>query len=250
MTFGSSSLASTPTDVRLPTVRVPTVRQHHDARTTPDPRAERTRQLIFTAIRTLIADQSTTVSVPDIVRIAGISRSSFYAHFASLDVLAAEYLRAQFTDFDSAHLRNGLGAREKTAREKTAGENTAGENTAGENTAGENTAGENAARVGYARLVAHMVENFPLYATVLALPLTRSAYDQIVDAYATQMLESVLIPDSVPHDVNVELVTTYVAGGALTLISAWMRGQLDVSDDDLVDQLVALLPAWVLEPPT
>ena len=235
MTFGSSSLASTPTDVRLPTVRVPTVRQHHDARTTPDPRAERTRQLIFTAIRTLIADQSTTVSVPDIVRIAGISRSSFYAHFASLDVLAAEYLRAQFTDFDSAHLRNGLGA---------------GENTAGENTAGENTAGENAARVGYARLVAHMVENFPLYATVLALPLTRSAYDQIVDAYATQMLESVLIPDSVPHDVNVELVTTYVAGGALTLISAWMRGQLDVSDDDLVDQLVALLPAWVLEPPT
>jgi AcrR family transcriptional regulator len=193
-------------------------RLHSEARSAPDPRAERTRQLIFTAIRTLIADQSASVSVPDIVRIAGISRSSFYAHFASLDVLAAEYLRAQFTDLGSAHLRNGLAE------------------------------GENAARVGYARLVAHMVENFPLYATVLALPLTRSAYDQIVDAYATQMLESVLISDSVPNDVNVELVTTYIAGGALTLISAWMRGQLDVSDDDLVDQLVSLLPAWVLEP--
>lgn len=215
MAFGSNSLASTRSEVRA----APAIAPH----TTPDPRAERTRQLIFTAIRTLIADQSASVSVPDIVRIAGISRSSFYAHFASLDVLAAEYLRAQFSDLDAAALTE-----------------------AGPHLA----AGENAARVGYTRLVAHMVENFPLYASVLALPLTRSAYDQIVDAYATQMLESVLVADSVPADVNAELVTTYVAGGALTLISAWMRGQLDVSDDDLVDQLVALLPAWVLEPHT
>lgn len=223
MAFESTPLVSTRSEVGADTLAETEPRA--DARA--DPRAERTRQLIFTAIRSLIADQSATVSVPDIVRIAGISRSSFYAHFASLDVLAAEYLRAQFTDLDSDRLRTDLGQGQ-----------------------GELAAGENAARVGYARLVAHMVENFPLYASVLALPLTRSAYDQIVDAYATQMLESVLIPDSVPDDVNAELVTTYVAGGALTLISAWMRGQLDVSDDDLVDQLVALLPAWVLEPHT
>ncbi|WP_166791680.1 TetR/AcrR family transcriptional regulator [Cryobacterium frigoriphilum] len=201
-----------------------------EVRTAPDPRAERTRQLIFTAIRTLIADQSASVSVPDIVRIAGISRSSFYAHFASLDVLAAEYLRAQFTDLNSELSVPELSSPEQHGHNVVRGENTA--------------------RVGYTRLVAHMVENFPLYASVLALPLTRSAYDQIVDAYATQMLESVLAPHSVPHDVNVELVTTYVAGGALTLISAWMRGQLDVSDDDLVDQLVGLLPVWVLEAQT
>ncbi|MFC5930460.1 TetR/AcrR family transcriptional regulator [Cryobacterium melibiosiphilum] len=227
MAFGSNSLASTRSEARAPETRRAEPRtsearttepRNPETRTAPDPRAERTRQLIFTAIRTLIADQSASVSVPDIVRIAGISRSSFYAHFASLDVLAAEYLRAQFTDLDSAHLRNDVAT------------------------------GENAARIGYTRLVAHMVENFPLYASVLALPLTRSAYDQIVDAYATQMLESVLVPDSIPDEVNAELVTTYVAGGALTLISAWMRGQLDVSDDDLVDQLVALLPSWILQP--
>jgi len=237
MTFGRSSLTSTrPEDRPLvaapvtplvrgtsapgPSVPSPGV-SAVESRTAPDPRAERTRQLIFTAIRTLIADQSVSVSVPDIVRIAGISRSSFYAHFASLDVLAAEYLRAQFTGLNEGHLTPAAPL----------------------------ALGENAARVGYTRLVAHMVENFPLYASVLALPLTRSAHDQIVDAYATQMLTSVLSAESVPTDVNAELVTTYVAGGALTLISAWMRGQLDVSDDDLVNQLVALLPSWVLEPP-
>jgi len=222
MAFGRNSLASIRSEDRPAVVPLPVGIRNpvSEPRQTPDPRAERTRQLIFTAIRTLIADQSASVSVPDIVRIAGISRSSFYAHFASLDVLAAEYLRAQFT---------GLGTGPLGHAEPLA-------------------VGENAARVGYTRLVAHMMENFPLYAGVLALPLTRSAYDQIVDAYATQMLTSVLSADSVPIDVNAELVTTYVAGGALTLISAWMRGQLDVSDDDLVNQLVALLPVWVLEP--
>ncbi|MDJ0349898.1 TetR/AcrR family transcriptional regulator [Cryobacterium sp. PH29-G1] len=184
---------------------------------THDPRAERTRQLIFTAIRTLIAQPAASVSVADIVRLAGISRSSFYAHFASLDVLAAELLQAQFADIGSAGL--------DLPRPRT---------------------GENASRLGYARLVAHMVENFPLYASVLELPLTRSAHDQIIEAYATRMLRSVLVFDDA---VNAELVTTYVAGGALTLIGAWMRGHLDVSDDELVDQLVALLPGWLLDTP-
>ena len=185
---------------------------------THDPRAERTRGLILTAIRTLIAQPAASVSVAEIVRLAGISRSSFYAHFASLDVLAAELLQAQFADIGSA----GLDLRPARV-------------------------GESAARFGYGRLVAHMVENFPLYASVLELPLTRSAHDQIIDAYATRMLESVLVFD---ENVNAELVTTYVAGGALTLIGAWMRGHLDVSDDELVDQLVALLPGWLLDSPT
>ena len=185
---------------------------------THDPRAERTRQLIFTAIRTLIAQPAASVSVAEIVRLAGISRSSFYAHFASLDVLAAELLQAQFADIGS------VGLDLHPAR-----------------------AGESAARFGYGQLVAHMVENFPLYASVLELPLTRSAHDQIIEAYATRMLESMLVFD---ESVNAELITTYVAGGALTLIGSWMRGHLDVSDDELVDQLVALLPGWLLDPQT
>jgi len=189
---------------------------------THDPRAERTRQLIFTATRSLMADPTASVSVADIVRTAGISRSSFYAHFASLDILAAELLRVQFAQISA----DGLNLRGDDPSE-----------------------GRSAARVGYARLVGHMLENFPLYSSVAELPLTRSAFDQIVDAYASRMLQSVFEGEVVPPQVDAELVTTYVAGGALTLISAWMRGHIDVSDDELVDQLVTLLPEWLIDSP-
>jgi len=182
-----------------------------------DPRAERTRALIFTAIRTLMTQPAAVVSVPEIVRLAGISRSSFYAHFASVDVLVAELLQAQFADTGSAGL--------DLPRARP---------------------GESAAHVGYSRLVSLMVENFPLSASVRELPLTGTAHDQIVEAYATRMLESVLVFDDTD---NAELVITYIAGGALALIGAWMRGQLDLSDDELVDQLVFLLPSGLLETP-
>jgi AcrR family transcriptional regulator len=187
-----------------------------ESRPTYDPRAERTRQLIFTAMRTLTAQPAASVSVSEIVRLAGISRSSFYAHFASLDVLAAELLRAQFSELGEA----GLGL-------FSAG------------------VGESAAHLGYARLVALMVENFPMPPSLGDLPLTRNSHDQIIEAYATRMLESVLVFDD---GIKAELVIPYVAGGALTLIGSWMRGHLDISDDELVDQLVALLPGGLLHP--
>ena len=174
-------------------------------------------------MRDLVTRGAASVSVADIVRSAGISRSSFYAHFASIDLLAAEVLRIQFADIGSAGVdvhRHDL------------------------------VVGSSPARIGYARLVAHMVESFPLYASVLELPLARSAHDQILDAYATRMLESLLALDQPPPGVRPDLVTTYVAGGALTLISAWMRGRLEISDDELVEELVALLPAWLAEAPT
>jgi AcrR family transcriptional regulator len=185
---------------------------------THDPRAERTRNAIFSAIQDVTAERSATVSVADIVRAAGISRSSFYAHFASLDELAAELMRMQFADLASPGAQVG---------------------------SEEAIPSQHAVRVGFSRLVAHMVENLPLYSSVLELPLTRSAYDNIVAAYVTRLMESVLVMDDVPRGLNQDIALTYIAGGTLTLISAWMRGLLDVSDDQLVDQLVMLLPSWL-----
>lgn len=181
-----------------------------------DPRAERTRQAIFLAVSQLMSGRSDAISVNDVVRVAGVSRSSFYKHFANLDEVAIAILEKQFTEIDGGDRPLRLQA-----------------------------ASRSAAHAGYTRLVRHMVEALPLYSSLLQLPLTRAAYDEMVDAYATRLLESLRILDSAPADVDPELATHYIAGGALTLISAWMRGRFDVSDDELVDQLVALLPAWL-----
>ncbi|NEM91510.1 TetR/AcrR family transcriptional regulator [Galbitalea soli] len=190
-----------------------------------DPRAEKTRQEIFAAVRTIAtltvaSKRNEGFTVTDIVNIAGVSRSSFYAHFASLDELATQFIREEFAAI-------GLAGVDLDSEDSLTG--------------------VEAARIGYTRLIAHMVEHFPLYSTVLSLPETRSAYDGIVEAYAKRLLETVMVLSTVPDGVDADIVTTYIAGGALTVIGTWMRGTLDASDDELVDQLVALLPAWLTD---
>lgn len=193
------------------------------AQSSTDPRAERTRHEIFSAVERLAAGRTASVSVTDIVQAAGISRSSFYAHFASLDELVTALLNAQFEQIGWS----GIELRREDC-----------------------ITGAHAARIGYRRLIAHMVEHYPLYSTVLALPVARSAYDRIVEAYARQLLETVVTVSYLPAGVAAETVTTYVAGGVLTVISSWMRGDLDASDDELVEQLVDMLPSWLVEPRT
>lgn len=189
-----------------------------DARS-PDPRAERTRRDIVAAVERLMTEHTTAVTVSEIAKAAGVSRSSFYAHFPSLDALAAEYLVRQF---------DSIGATSVDLRREDL------------------LPAGSAARMGYRRLIEHMVEHYPFYSNVLELPLGRSVYDRIAEAYAARLRESMeLLP--VPFGVDPAIVATYIAGGALTLISAWMGGALDISDDELVDQLVLQLPAWFLE---
>lgn len=178
--------------------------------------------MVFAAVRQLISDRNASATVADIVRVARISRSTFYAHFGSLDELAVEVLRSQFAEI------NGLDV--DWRREDL-------------------IFGRAAARLGFGRLVAHIVDNFPLYSSALQTPHTRSAYDELVESYSIRLMDSVITVDGVPDDVDAKLVSTFVAGGAMTLISAWMRGQIELSDDDLVRQLVDLLPLWILESP-
>jgi len=178
---------------------------------TADPRAERTRQQIFAAVRDLTARGTASLTVGDIVLAAGISRSSFYAHFGGVDELSEEMFRAQFSQIeqDSVPL------------------------------------GSTSVRSGYTRLVEHMVENQPLYSSLVVFPPARGAYDDLVLDFCTRLLISVAATSRVPPGLRTDLAITYVAGGALTVIGSWMSGDVDVSDDELVDQLVALLPHWL-----
>ena len=68
-----------------------------------DRRVERTRQSLQTALSELILDKGyEKVTVQDVIDRANVGRSTFYAHFESLDQLLLsgfEPLRAQFEDF-------------------------------------------------------------------------------------------------------------------------------------------------------
>lgn len=67
-----------------------------------DVRAERPRNAILDAVHDLTrADSRVTVSA--IIRAAGISRSTFYAHYASLDELATSLLSDGYRQIAAAH---------------------------------------------------------------------------------------------------------------------------------------------------
>lgn len=198
---------------------------------TSDPRSERTRQLVFGAVQQLMSSGAQAVSVSDIVRAAGISRSSFYTHFGGLDELATSFLRSQIAAISaSGNEGDLLGAAVSSSDH---------------NFAIDETTGYEAARFGYGRLIEHMVENFPLYTSVIELAPVRHAYNDIIRRYVRGVLGAIIEQATVPAGVNAELVALYEAGGALTLISAWMRGNLDLSDEELTEQLVAFLPDWL-----
>lgn len=185
---------------------------------TIDPRAARAQAAIFAGIERLMSEGVAHVSVSEVVRASGVSRSTFYAHFTGLDDLALAYLTRHLKIISDA----GIGVRREDFIH-----------------------GEAAARIGYTRLITHIVQHYPLYSTVLTMPLTRGAFEKAVGSYSRSLMRSVMILDVAPGDANTEVAVTYVAGGVLTVISAWIRGELDVDDDELVVRLVDLLPDWV-----
>lgn len=176
-----------------------------------DPRAARTRQIILDAVSRLTAAGFREISVSDVVREAGVSRSSFYTHFANLDEVAVGMLDR---DFWSSGPTIGTGT------------------------------GASIAREAYTALAGHLTGHQVLFSSVLDLPLASRAYDEAIGAYADRIVEAIVARAVVPADISPDAAATYVAGGARTLISAWMRGSVPISDDELVEQLVALLPAW------
>jgi AcrR family transcriptional regulator len=150
------------------------------------------------------------ISVSHIVREAKISRSSFYAHFASLDDLAVALLRQEFASVAIPAPRS-LGS----------------------------------LRESYSRLVQHFAQQESIYSYALGLPLSRRAFDDVIAGYAEQVLASFDEPFSEADAIRARRAATYVAGGTISLLSAWVSNHHDISADQLVDELIALLPPWL-----
>ena len=179
--------------------------------TPADPRAARTRQGILAAVARLHSHDSGDISVTDIVREAKISRSSFYAHFSSLDDLAVALLRQEFASISvpSSHDADPVSG----------------------------------LRESYSQLVQHFSQRESIYSYALGLPLSRRAFDDVIAAYAEQVLASFEPTDSEADAIRNRLAATYVAGGTVSLLSAWIADHRDISADQLVDDLIALLPS-------
>lgn len=76
-----------------------------------DPRTTRTRQLLFDAFRSMLAEKSfEEITVQDIAERATVNRATFYAHFADKYALGDTLMREGFTRILQKRLSDGAAA--------------------------------------------------------------------------------------------------------------------------------------------
>jgi len=185
-----------------------------------DPRPARTRAAIIEAVEKLVADPETEVSVNAVARAAGVSRSSFYAQFADLDDLAVAMLVDTFRDIGLDDLE---GRRIPDADLRTL------------------------ARASNRRLVAHIGQRSAFYRASLEWRLSGRVHESVVSAYAQQVLATMAaLGDRVPPHVVHEDAARFIAGGAIAMLTAWLRADAPGGQDAMAERLVAAMPEWLV----
>jgi AcrR family transcriptional regulator len=177
-----------------------------------DPRVTRTRAMILDAVRALSVAGG-ELSVTSIVRTAGVSRATFYSHYAGLDELANSLRSNAFVTIGDLYLSD---------RHETS----------------------DALHLSQERLVAHFADNRALYSAVAALPVSKGSYLTDLRAMTDVIAEALFQHPGFPAGLRVEVTARYIAGAAYGLLDAWIGAELDLTEGELVEHLTRLLPSW------
>lgn len=185
-------------------------------RSTADPRAARTRRAIIDAARELADSGHAMPSVSEIVRHAGISRSSFYTQFSGTEELTTAVLREALEHLldDDTALRDSLGMTDLEAT-----------------------------RISTTRLIAHFDEHREFYRR--GLFSSASAYLEAERMVAGEYRAGRCLIAASTVGLTADIAATYLAAGTLALIRAWILGDLPGDAAQMTERLMALLPAWL-----
>lgn len=178
-----------------------------------DPRPARTRAAILAAVESL-SSRNDVITVSAIVDAAGISRSAFYAQYRDLDALAVAVLSEAFAGIEQVDLAL---RRTRTARETAVTTTT--------------------------QLVEAFSRNRALYAGVLS-GRTTEAHRAVQDAFAAQARGTMLA--TAPAHLDADIAARYVAGGTLGVLVDWIGSEHPEPAERIQQQLLDLLPAWLL----
>lgn len=179
--------------------------------------------MILAAVERLSASTASTsdITVHAIAREAGISRTAFYAHFSDIDDLAVSMLIDTFRE---------IGIDDVHDREASA------------------VAPRELAQRSMLRLAQHIVARRLFYRASLDWRLTARVRETVEQTFADQVLATLdaarglAAPDADPRD-----AARFVAGGSLSVITSWLREDVETSDPHtLAQRLVSVLPDWLL----
>lgn len=193
-------------------------REVRDAmRRSTDPRSLRTRAAIVAAVHEIAAEQTGTVpTVAEIIRRAGVSRSSFYTQFSDFGELVEEVLRQALESIR----REDAGLRQIP-----------------------NVTEAEATRLGARHVIEHVIAHREFYR--LGLATGGAALWGSVTMVAEQLAASECVKHGPSAGVSVPMAATFLAGGLLTLLHAVVREEAEPDLEEITGQFVAMLPDWL-----
>jgi AcrR family transcriptional regulator len=185
----------------------------------PDPRPARTRAAIHRAVESLV-DAGSPVTVNAILQAAGVSRSAFYAQFADIDELALSLLVEQF---------HAIGV-DDIARRK-----------------GDSPDEQQIARQAATRLVEHIDRRRAFYRSSLEWRVSARVHETLAAAFADQVSASMeVMGERVPPEHRDGHTARYIGGGAMALITAWLRDDEPIPPADMAARLLGAMPEWLV----
>ncbi|CAN5488165.1 hypothetical protein BH09ACT12_BH09ACT12_12930 [soil metagenome] len=184
-----------------------------------DPRTERTRRHIRDAVIGLSEEGNGVLTVSQVARRAGVNRSTFYAHFDSLEHVALELLDEALASIVE------LGWRARVAGHGAEG----------------HEPGDLLA------LVEHVAHRRRMYVAVLTAADSAPQAQLHVAGVLSSRFEEAFLRYGAAEIVDASTVraTAIAVGAAMAaLVTAWLRGDLTCSQEGLAEQLASVLPAW------
>lgn len=179
-----------------------------------DPRPARTQAAIIDAIERLERSGS-HLSVSNIVREAGISRSSFYTHFRDLDAVAVHLIAELYGRIEEldADLRPAVSGREATEATLNL-------------------------------LLDEITHRRHLYVAVLGSGVSGRAYRELLSIFASGARAT--METTAPIGVDPDLAAHFLAAGTLATITWWITQTDPPARDTVQAQLVGLYPSWII----
>jgi len=183
-----------------------------------DVRVTQTRAALEVAFRQCAEERVPNLGVAEVCRRAGVARSTFYTHFASVDDLAVSVVNdvlAGVAPLDPVR---------RTARDLSRSEIT---------------------RMGLGELVDGLWAERSVLLYVLDMASGSALRQRFVASLARGALATVQAERAGAGETELRVASSFFAAGVLQVILDWLRHPGGVVRDELIDALFTVLPAWL-----
>lgn len=180
-----------------------------------DPRSVRTRRQLLDAYERLL-NSGMTPTVAELVREAGVSRSSFYGHFTGIEEVGVASLRSILDEFEPLRRASASPAQASTA-------------------------------AGFLDLFAHLNEHRVLCGAVLTSGEHVPALAELHGVLVRHLTLALAASPAKPAGFDAAQGATFLVGGMLSLLVESLQRTGVVDRGTLGDTVAAMLPQWLTE---